>query len=209
MVLWGHLPKVHINSCCSGQLIQGGERKDIYPLASAAHWPMIHPGCKNSLSQSCRDRLWANPMESLSPQGQEDLQSREWKVPGVDIRRGTCRIQLEPVERSLVSPLPSLQKTELEGTKIQMQVGTRHRVSPQQDPAHNETPPTMRPFLKLSGVLLCTASDLWRVRVFAAKKKKKKTHAHMILQGRGPVILHRNEPFNKCKYLPCSPGGPS
>lgn len=65
-------------------------------------------------------------------------------MPGVDIRRGTFRIQLEPMERSLVSPLPSLQKTELEGTKIQMQVGTRHRVSPQRDPAHNETPPTMR-----------------------------------------------------------------
>lgn len=92
---------------------------------------MIHPGCKNSLSQSCRDRLWENPVAFLSPRGQEDPQSREWKVPGMDIRRGGCRIQLEPMERSLVSPLPSSQKTELEGTKIQMQVGTRHQVSPQ------------------------------------------------------------------------------
>lgn len=39
---------------------------------------------------------------------------------------------------------------------------------------------------------------------------EQKAGAHMILRGRGPVILHQNEPFNKCKYLSILPeAGPN
>lgn len=123
-------PKVHADDCFSGQSVQA-ERREIHPLASSSHWPVIHPMMPELLSCSCMD----GKSSGICPQGHGKFPEGEGAQSGHLARRLQNAVGTH--ERCLrqVSCLPSSQKPELEGTKIQ-----RDNLAPGTWFAHNNIP---------------------------------------------------------------------